>query len=332
MKNPGAMILCARTAGRGNQESAVRRFLKVPVRVPYARRNQGLALLSPLLALVLALVPACGELTAAVDAPTRLVSLQADGRAFAKAAPAIRATLVWRSRVESAPGAYIPSGDVAVTDLAAGPFTFDVRRPPPAAAFHAPVLTTSASTPLRFAAGALVLYTDGNGDGTLTFAGSRPEPTNGDVVVAVSQSFLAIWLERPPSEAERPLLADTRGQTPTTGLNFQRITPEGVFWVRASEIYELGAPSSVGFPDRVCSYLYESPAPNAKPTVYDLDRTFPPVGAPGVTCSERGRSFSFQACVATGLCRATTACDVSVRRLTTTESVPRDWPCSEVFQ
>jgi hypothetical protein len=286
--------------------------------------------LSPLFVALLA--PACGELTGAVEAPTRLVTVRVDGSAFAKASPAIRATLVWRSRVESAEGAYRPSGDVAVTDLAAGPFAFEVRRPPPETAFHAPVLTSSNSTPLRFAAGALVLYTDGNGDGRLTFAGSRPEPTNGDVIVAANPSFLAIWLERPPSEAEGPILTDTRGQAPTTGLNFQRITAEGVFWVRASEVYELGAPPSVGFPDRVCSYLYESLAPNAKPTVYDLDRMFPPVGAPGVACSERGRSFSFQGCVATGLCRNATTCAESVRRLTATESVPLDWPCPEVFQ
>ena len=307
----------------------MRRSLKVSVRAPSAQRNRGLAILSTLLFL---LAPACGDLSGAVETPTRLVTVQADGRAFAKAAPAIRATLVWRSR-EQTPGGYLPNGDVAVTDLGAGPFSFDVRRPPPEAAFHAPVLTSSTTTPLRFAAGALVLYTDGNGDGALTFAGSRPEPTNGDVILAANPTFLAIWLERPPSEAEGPFLADTRGQTPTTGMNFQRITPEGVFWVRASEVYELGAPSSVGFPDRVCSYLYENLAPNAKPTVFDLDRTFPPVGAPGVTCSERGRSFSFQGCVATGLCQsATTACNVSVRRLTDTESVPRDWPCAEVFQ
>ncbi len=271
----------------------------------------------------------CGELSADIDTPTRLVTFRVDGSAFAKGAPAnVRAALVWRSR--GVPG-YLATGDVAVSDLGAGPFPFDVRRPPPEAAFHATVLIASEGNPLRFAQGAVVLYTDGNGDGTITFVGGRAEAIGGDAVVASNRTFMTFWLERPPSEGEARLLADARGQAPTAGLNFQRVTADGALWLRATEVYELGTPATTGFPDRVCSYLFESPVPSSKPTLYDLDRTYPPLDAPGLACAEQGRSFSFQGCVAAGLCsEATAACKVNVRRLSPTEAIPSTWPCTTV--
>lgn len=286
----------------------------------------------PLLALPWVMsTSACGELSASVEAPTRLVTFKADGSAFASGASgangtSVRAALVWRTR--DAKG-YTAADDTPLGDLAAGPFTFDVRRPPPEPAYLAPILVPSEGTPLRFAVGALVLYTDGNRSAALDLATGRAEEIAGDVVLATNSTFLAVWLERPPSESESPLLADRRGQVPTSGLNFQRITAAGAFWVRASEGYDLGAPRSAAFPDRVCSYLYESPLPDANPTSYDYTRSFPPAEALGLVCSDRGRSFSFQGCVATGLCRnAAIACRVDVRSLGATEAAPSGWPCA----
>ena len=301
-----------------------------PTFAPATRSRLARVLLASAIVLGIAVAAfGCGELSADIDTPTRLVTFRVDGSAFAKGAPAnLRAALVWRSR--GVPG-YLATGDFALSDLGAGPFSFDVRRPPPEAAFHAIVLIASEGNPLRFAQGAVVLYTDGNGDGTVTFVGGRAEAIGGDAVVASNRTFMTFWLERPPSEREARLLADARGQAPTYGLYFERVKDDGALWLRATDIYELGTPATLGFPDRVCSYLFESPVPNAKPTLYDLDRTYPPLDAPGLACAEQGRSFSFQGCVAAGLCsEATTACKVDVRRLSRTEAIPSTWPCPTV--
>jgi len=263
-------------------------------------------------------------LSNAVDQPTHLVTVQVSAAGHGGGGQKLRLSLVWRTRDRTY---FAPQDDVDLPDPAA-PLAFDVRRPPPEAALHAPVLVPSEGTPMRFAHGAFVLYTDGNGNGTLDFSRGRAEAAEGDTIVGASAELVALWLERSPSEAETTLLADTRGVAPLAGLNFLRVTGEGARWVRSSEPLDVGAPGKPAFADRMCSYLFESPVPSAGSTRFDLDRIFPPAGSQGLTCAEAGRSLSLEGCAAAGLCEKNTAvCAVSVRRVQASENLPEGWPC-----
>lgn len=265
----------------------------------------------------------CGELTTEVDKPTRLVTVTTSATAHDLGDRKLRLSLVWRTTDKTF---FAPSDDAPITDTKA-PIAFDVRRPPPESALHAQVLVASEGTPMRFAHAGFVIYTDGNGDDTLTFAIGRAEAAAGDVIVGANPDVTALWLERAPSETEATILSDVRGTVPRPGLNFLRSTADGPLWMRANETIDLGAPNRIGWPERVCSYVFESPIPAVGATVYDLDRSFPPSGAQGLACGDKGRSMSFQGCIPVGLCSAATSCAVRVRRVAGAEGPPLGWPC-----
>lgn len=269
------------------------------------------------------LVAACGEMSANVDAPTRLVSFRVDARALAASPPkSPRAALVWRT-LDAA--AFAPTGDTPVGDLGQD-LVFDVRRPPPDQAFAAPVLVPNEGTPLRFARGFVVLYTDGNENGALDLRPGVLEGSQGDRIVGASATLGVVWLERTPSNAEARILVDRAGHSPKSGLNLVRLTRDGDAWLGASDAFVVEAPTAL--PSRLCTAHVATPEPETAPVPFDLARVFPPKGAPGLVCSDGGRSVVFRTCLAEGLCAtATDVCVTLERRLSPTEPVPTAWPC-----
>lgn len=266
----------------------------------------------------------CGELSTAVDQPTHLVTVPLSAAAVSAGDVRVRVALVWRTSGDTH---YAPQDDAPIADPSAD-VPFEVRRPPPESALHAPVLVASEGTPLRFAHGVLVAYADGNGNDRLDLDSARAEATEGDRILAANPDVIVVWLERSPSESETSILADVRGVVPLPGLNVLVLGADGPRWARSSERVDLGNPSRVGWPDRMCSFLYESPIPSAGATVYDLDRTFPAAGAQGLSCTTDSRSLSFEPCFAVGLCaRSVVACTAKTRRLSASESPPTGWPC-----
>ncbi len=263
----------------------------------------------------------CGALAGEPEQPTRLTEVQGNTGALAKLAPKRpHVTLVWRTRDATAL--------VALDDLALptpGAFRLDVRNPPPIAATHTVVLNAEDPSALSFAIGALVAYDDLDGDGRLSLQPGRLT-TSSDQLLAANPLFYVVWLYRQPSLVEAARLADGAGRTPTAGLNFLRVTATGSRWVSSAEPYELGTPETVALPDQVCSALYDDPTPDVGPTRYDLQRTFPAPGAVGLTCEDRGRSLTFQACAPEGLCAGAPSCKRDTRRLETGEA-PTGWPC-----
>lgn len=260
---------------------------------------------------------ACGALAEEPERPTLLTTLTVQV-SLPPTAKNPRVALAWRS-VDGA--LFETSDDVRVEPGQRGGVSLPIRRAPPLKAIHRVEVAEGESTAFVYAVGALVAYDDAHEN--LEYSGDDPP-------LAASRTVYVVWLERPPSAAEARLLADGAGRVPAAGLNFQRLSATGSRWVSPSEPYPLldtaSKDSPLALPARVCSPLY-GPVPDSPPAVYDLKTTFPPSGAPALSCLSAGREVRISPCVAEGLCASELACQSYGRTLAPTEGIPPGWPC-----
>lgn len=272
-------------------------------------------------ALLALTVSACGALSAEPERPTLLTTLTVSV-SIPPTAKSPGVALVWRPVAATTPGLRT-SDELRVEPGYAGALSLPIRRAPPLEAIHRVDVAEGESTAFAFAVGALVAYDD---------PGPRADKDyDVGAVLAASRTVYVVWLERPPSAAEARLLADGAGRVPSAGLNFQRLGATGARWMSPSEPYPLLDTGTnerpLALPERVCSTLY-GPVPDAAPASYDLLTTFPPKGAPGLSCLSSGRELSFYPCAAVGLCAAAAQpCRQYVRKLAPAEELPSGWPC-----
>ncbi len=297
-------------------------LLARPQRPPRRALARGWAIASGVV--IAAGASACGELSGTPELPTLLLTVEGTVTAPpTTAAPKnLHVTVLWRTLDVTS---FRLGDDVALAGPS--PFRLEIRTPPPEIAKHRVVLTQDEATSLGFAVGALIAYDDLDGDGRLGLRPGRAE-VDRDVFVAADASKMLVWFDRAPGSTEATLVADRTGQLPRAGLNFLVFGANGPRWELPTKPYDLAADKPARVPDRVCSTLYESPAPESKPTVYDLLIAFPPVGAPGLVCFENGNSFTYEPCTQSGLCLDAPSCRLDVRRLGFAEQVPKGWPCS----
>jgi hypothetical protein len=160
--------------------------------------------------------------------------------------------------------------------------------------------------PLQAAVAGFIVYVDANGDGRLDLTGSTA--ASPDTILGGASDLLLVYL-RGGSSLDYQRLADRNGAIPSAG--FGLALTEGR-WV-GLDLADLTITSSPGLPDSVCNAL--SSSGNASggggvatpPSTGNVSSSgpgstlldgggvdpYPPPGAPGLTCSADGRSFTY---------------------------------------
>jgi hypothetical protein len=279
--------------------------------------------------LLLALQLGCGVAAGPSYAPPYVTFSGVVTSASIETPSEVRVALAWKRR-DPEGNLLRVAQELAVRAEFPARFQLDVTSLPPEEAMNLRKLPDGSGDPaFRYSTGTLLVYQDGNGNGTLDLLPIDAQSTI-DRVLGAPARLSVFYLERtPPAEGgsgalpgfnlrlEAPQADPAPGASPcaSTSLGPQQYLPLGT----EIEVALTGAPE---LSRQVCER--SPPAQNVE-CVGDAC----PAPAPGaeVTCSADGAAFVAKLCQPAGSLCGSVWCDFTCGRRSLAEPLPAAWPC-----
>jgi hypothetical protein len=292
---------------------------------------------------------ACGSLDGHTNSPSVLATVQGQlsttpGSPTIPDSPTmpdhVHIAVIWQTAV---PGQFNVAEDLPVQPVFPFQYVLQLTEPPPTS-----TITHPAGHPEFSAAyGVLVAYEDLNGDGMLDLV---PDDAGAfiDRVVATNPTLALVYLDS--STGSFPSLPNTVGGTPTLGYNLltqdcapldgSLMGPDGgycdwnVFLPVSTTPYNMSFSSDATLNSLMCQTYGSGGGSSATGSLWNVNTAGPPPGgypapgAPGLTCSADGASYTTQACqtVSMGLCASEQAC-IDEQVALGGGPRPAGWPC-----